>query len=228
MLQKVLILMALLGLVGCDSIRQPAMAPEPASPKLLRAYEVPPDRSQSIARSLSAALGETGSVSSVDNSRKILVLAPAVTHDSIARSLEALAEEGAVEAVESGDFAVQLDAWIVDAADTQDPTLAALNEVLGTLSNATGVRGFARYTSLSAQAIANNGTLETSDRRARIGAHFQASAGGVRAEVEAIDMSGYKVKVDTLLPFDRYIVLGHGAASVDGGSRFVIVRATKL
>ncbi len=228
MLQKVLILMALLGLVGCDAMRSPAAIPESENPKLLRVYEVPLERSEDIATSLAMALGPVGSVRRVGESNQVLVLAPSVMHSSIASSIEAMVKNTTPDGDESTDLAVRVDAWIVDAADVQDERLAPIASVLELMSRESGVASYRLYTVQSSQAVANGGGFKSSDNLAIVEGQLRPATNGVRARLEVLDLKGFEVRVDTLLPYGQFVVLGQAAANAEAGSRFVIVRATKL
>jgi hypothetical protein len=135
-------------LAGCGGDAGPANAPKLE----MRVYDVPPDQTETLSRTLNSVFASDektalGKASSPAPGR-LVVLAPASLHGSIEASLRALAKEQAVRenpAPAKVDGPLRLSFWSVDAVPengADDPALVALMPALDEARKQMGIVHF--------------------------------------------------------------------------------------
>jgi hypothetical protein len=210
-------LAALLALAACGRDDTVVIPHDAAQLQQVRAYEVPVHRAaelQTALNNLFAPGAKDGRPSArawrVGESR-LLVLAPAATHPSIAEALDDVLKDGGEAPPPRPPAPVRLTFWIVDAdpsATTDDPRLAALADVLDAARAGLGAAHFTLEDTVSISMLSDGAQARAeTGRGTEATARLEPDRGGHVADIGLSARHGGRLQTRVPMRHGEYTVL---------------------
>jgi hypothetical protein len=208
---------ALLALAACGRDEAVVIPHDTTQLQQVRAYEVPVHRAVELQNALNN-LFSSGAKDTPARARawrvgesRLLVLAPAATHPSIADALEDVLKDGGEAPPPRPPAPVRLTFWIVDAdpsATADDPRLAPLAEVLDAARAQLGAAHFTLADTVSISTLSDGAQARAeTGRGTEASARLEPDRGGLVADIGLAARGGGRLNTRVPMRHGEYVVL---------------------